>query len=81
MNKTFIPSNFTQREDGVYVATIAADAHGFTSDHFHMDRCMVMDVDTETWDNALGACKILTDRTFEFYVDEPGYYRLTLTQD
>lgn len=77
--RTFTADNFTLNAEGLYEAGITNDEHGFGS-HCHMSRALLRD-DNGDWNDTITPYKILENGDFKMYVEEPGIYRVTLTQD
>lgn len=78
--KAFAASNFTQLDDGRFVATLLASTHGLGT-VFSVTRVIRRRDADLVWENVIPNYEILPNGDFNLYTDEPGTYRIYLMGD
>lgn len=76
--KTFTVNDFILNDEGVYVATILATTHGLGT-VVHLGKAL-RHIGNNVFDNVLPSYRTLVNGDFEFYVSEPGAYRIRIEE-
>lgn len=74
--KTFTEDDFSQQSDGRYMASLPAATHNLGT-AFHVTKHIRRDTDM-SWHNVIPVFRMLSNGDLEFYVDEPGIYKIYL---
>lgn len=78
--KALTAANFTQQEDGRYLAIITAETHGLGA-IYGLTRLIRRRETDMVWENTTANYEIHSNGDFYLYVDEPGTFRLNLAGD
>lgn len=75
--KSFTENDFTLQADGRYMATLPASTHNLGT-NYHVVKNIKRDPADMSWHNIVPVFRVLSNGDFEFYVTEPGVYKVYL---
>lgn len=75
--KTFTEDDFTLQSDGRYMATLPASTHNLGTS-FHATKFIKRDESDLSYHNILPVFRVTSTGDFEFFVEEPGIYKVYL---
>lgn len=75
--KTFTENDFTLQDDGRYMATLPATTHNLGT-NYHVTKFIKRDPSDMSYNNIVPVFRITSTGDFEFFVEEPGIYKVYL---